>query len=69
MEGSKSKRAVARQFAPTRLSEQWLAAAYQDAIAASQTSTIKQVRRRSSRSAPSRKRPLSTTPKTGGPNA
>lgn len=68
MEGSKSKRAVARHFAPTRLSEQWLAAAYQDALAASQPSTVQEAGRRLGRSARGRKRPLTTT-KTGGLNA
>jgi len=68
MEGSKSKRIVARQFAPTRLSEQWLAAAYQDALAASQSSTVQEAGRRNSRSARGRKRPPPMA-KTGGLNA
>lgn len=68
MEGSKSKRVVARHFAPTRLSEQWQAAAYQDALAAGQPSTVPKVGRRTSRSARGRQRSL-TTAKTGGLNA
>ncbi len=66
MEGSKSKRAVARQFAPTRLSEQWQAVAYQDALAASQPRTIQEAGRRQHQTARSRKGPP-TTAKTGGP--
>ena len=68
MEGSKSKRAVARQFAPTRLSEQWQTAAYEDALAASQHRTVQEAGRRNQRSARGRKRPP-TMAKTGGLDA
>ena len=67
MEGSKSKRAVAREFAPTRLSEQWQAAAYQDALAAGQPRTIQEAGRRYP-AARGRKHPTATT-RTGGPKA
>ena len=68
MEGSISKRAVARQFAPTRFSEQWQAAAYQDALAAGQPCMIQQAGRRHPPAARGRKRVL-TKAKTGGRKA